>query len=73
MADKFLEAQCRELLNTHEHTLKHVIEEVCKEIHKREITGEDAFSYAKQTIRNQGIEEGLILLMQKINKHANKQ
>lgn len=70
MADRMLKAECRRLVVEHGEALKHICEEVMAEAEKRKITGSTAFDYARETIRSQGIQEGLHLLQVKINKYS---
>ena len=70
--DKFLQSKCREILSTNEGTLEHLITEIVSETAMARVEGDTAFDYAKQTIRTQGMKEGLNLLLKKINKYADK-
>ena len=71
--DKFLQGKCREILETNQGTLEHLIAEIVNEASNARVEGNTAFDYAKQTIRTQGMKEGLTLLLKKINKYADKQ
>jgi len=68
--DKFLEARCREILAANQGTIEYLIDEIVAEIANQRVEGEDAFAYAKQVIRLQGIKEGMGLLLKKMNKYA---
>lgn len=70
--NKILQAQCREILERSEPALLELIEEIKKEYDGRKIDGDTSFEYAKQVIRNQGVQEGLGLLMKKINTYASR-
>jgi hypothetical protein len=70
--DKFLQSKCREILQGNQGTLEHLINEIVTESATARVEGDTAFDYAKQTIRTQGMKEGLTLLLKKINKYADK-
>jgi len=70
MVDKMLQSKCRQLVELNYDTLELVIKEIEDEVDRDRVEGETAFDYAKKTIRNQGMKEGLKLLRQKINKYA---
>lgn len=63
-----LRSYSRELLK-HEDVLKYVIEQVGKENTKR-IEEDSSFKMAKQYIRQEGIKEGALLVLQKLNRYA---
>jgi len=71
--DKFLQSKCREILSMNQGTIEHLIDEIVTESATARVEGENAFAYAKQTIRTQGMKEGLNLLLKRINKYADKQ
>lgn len=68
--DPILVAKCREILQRYEDVLQFVFEEINKEADVR-INGEDAFAYAKEYIRREGIREGAKLMINKVHKYAN--
>lgn len=71
--DKIFYAQCRKLIESHENVFERVISEMQDEVSRTTINGDDAFTYAKQTIRHQAIIEGAKLLVKKINSYASSQ
>lgn len=71
--NKQLESECRTILASHEQALIYMIEEIKKEAGTRRFEEESAFGYAKQVIRNQGVFEGLDLLMQRIHKYGRRE
>lgn len=71
--NKQLNSECRVILTSHEEALKYVIDEIKREVGTRRFEEESAFGYAKQVLRNQGIFEGLDLLMQRINKYGGRE
>jgi len=71
--NKQLKSECRTILMSHEEALKYLIDEVKREVGTRRFEELTAFGYAKQVIRNQGVFEGLDLLMQRINKYGSRE
>lgn len=72
-ANKQLESECKVMLTNHEQALLFMVEEIKKEVGIRRFEEESAFGYAKQVLRNQGVFEGLDLLMQRIHKYGGRE
>ena len=71
--NKQLNSECRIILTSHEDALRYVMDEIKREVGTRRLEEDSAFGYAKQLIRNQGIFEGLDLLMQRLNKYGGRE
>lgn len=73
MSDKMLNAQCRDILKNYEGAIDYLIAEIETELDKTRVEGNNAFEYAKATIRRQSMKEALTLFKQRMSRYAAKQ
>lgn len=67
--DQIVAAKCRNLLKDHSDTLEYICDEIKKE-QAAPIAEDTVEAIALEYKRREGIKEGLILLVQKLNKKA---
>lgn len=72
MQNTFLQAKCRMLLTEYADVFEYIQREIGEELLKERMIGETSFEIAKKAIRREAMQEGITLLMQKINKHASE-
>jgi len=70
MIDKLLQSKCRNLLKEYSDVIEHAEKEAVKRIDSERISGNTAFEYAKKSIRNEALKEGILLLRREISKYA---
>lgn len=70
---RLLKSQALAALQTSSEVIDHIIEYIIETNKKNPIRGSTPFDYAKEAIRRQGIEEGLISFRQELTSYAEKE